>query len=111
MIYELRIYTPYPGKLSPLMRRFRDHTCGLFEKHGIKQVGYWTVAIGGRSDQLWYMLAFDDSQHMDEAWRAFGTDPEWAAVVKESEKDGPLVQYLETKILRPTNFSPDLFGG
>ena len=58
MIYELRIYTAHPGKLPALTARFRDHTTRLFEKHGIKNVGYWTNAVGGRSDELVYMLGF-----------------------------------------------------
>ena len=52
MIYELRIYTAHSGKLPALISRFRDHTTALFEKHGLKNVGYWTNTVGGRSDEL-----------------------------------------------------------
>jgi hypothetical protein len=106
MIYELRIYTAHPGKLGALIARFRDHTCALFEKHGIKNVGYWTNSIGGRSDELWYMLAYDDLAHRERAWAAFASDPEWLEARAESEKDGPLVHHLENRILNPTRFSP-----
>jgi hypothetical protein len=41
-VYELRIYHTYEGKLDDLLRRFRDHTMQLFEKHGIKNIAYWT---------------------------------------------------------------------
>jgi hypothetical protein len=41
-VYELRVYHTYEGKLDDLLRRFRDHTMQLFEKHGIKNVAYWT---------------------------------------------------------------------
>ncbi|MCX6853902.1 MAG: NIPSNAP family protein, partial [Verrucomicrobia bacterium] len=41
-VYELRIYTTNEGKLDALLARFRDHTCKLFEKHGIENIGYWT---------------------------------------------------------------------
>ena len=34
MIYELRTYEAAPGKLPALNARFRDHTRGLFERHG-----------------------------------------------------------------------------
>ena len=61
MIYELRIYTAHPGKMGALQARFRDHTTALFEKHGLKNIGYWTNAIGGRSDELWYILAYKDA--------------------------------------------------
>ncbi len=34
-LFELRTYTAAPGKLDDLHARFRDHTCKLFEKHGM----------------------------------------------------------------------------
>jgi hypothetical protein len=40
-VFELRIYTCHEGKLDALLTRFRDHTCKLFEKHGMGNVGYW----------------------------------------------------------------------
>ena len=42
-IYELRIYTTVPGRMPNLLRRFEDHTLRIWEKHGIKQVGFWYV--------------------------------------------------------------------
>ena len=29
-------------KLDDLKARFRDHTTAIFERHGMKNVGYWT---------------------------------------------------------------------
>ncbi len=106
MIYELRIYTANTGKMPALQARFRDHTTALFEKHGIKNVGYWTNAIGGRSDELWYMLAYQDLAQRQAAWAAFGADADWQKARTESEKDGPLVHHIENRIMNPTDFSP-----
>ena len=106
MIYELRVYTAMPGKMPALQARFRDHTTKLFEKHGIKNVGYWTNMIGGKSDQLIYMLAYEDLGARQKSWAAFGADPEWQAARNKSEEDGPLVHHVENSILNPTNFSP-----
>jgi hypothetical protein len=106
MIHELRIYTAHTGKLGALTARFRDHTCKLFEKHGITNIGYWTNAIGGRSDELWYIIGFEDMARRDESWAAFASDPEWQKVRAESEVEGPLVHHIENRILRPTDFSP-----
>ncbi|MFN8508657.1 MAG: NIPSNAP family protein [Dehalococcoidia bacterium] len=106
MIHELRIYTANPGKMPALQARFRDHTLALFEKHGMTNVGYWTNAIGGRSDELWYILGFTDLAHRERAWAAFAADPAWQAVRAESEKDGALVHHIENRILSPTNYSP-----
>jgi hypothetical protein len=46
MIYELRIYQCVPGRLPVLLKRFEDHTLKIWEKHGIRQAGFWTVLIG-----------------------------------------------------------------
>ena len=106
MIYELRIYTVHPGKMGALQARFRDHTCRLFEKHGMTNVGYWTNAVGGRSDELWYILGYEDMGARQTAWTAFLADPEWQQVYADSEADGPIVHHTENRFLRPTDFSP-----
>lgn len=56
MIHELRIYHALPGRLPDLMNRFEKVTIRLFEKHGIKQVGFWTVGIGESNQDLIYIL-------------------------------------------------------
>ena len=108
MIHELRIYRAAPGKMGALLARFRDHTCKLFEKHGIKNVAYWLHAVGGRNDELWYVLAFEDMGHYEKAWAAFLADPEWQKVQADSEREGGggLVTHAENRLLRPTDFSP-----
>ena len=58
MIYEYRVYEAMPGKLPDLNARFRDHTLKIFERHGIKNVGYWTASVGDYSDRLIYIVAF-----------------------------------------------------
>ena len=106
MIYELRIYRAFPGKMPALQARFRDHTCRLFEKHGITNVGYWTTAIGGRNDELWYIIGHESLAAREKNWAAFIADPERVEIFAETEKDGPLVHHLENRMLSPTNFSP-----
>ncbi len=105
MIYELRIYHSMPGKLAALQARFREHTTALFEKQGITNVGYWTNAVGGSSDELVYMLAFDDFAHRERAMAAFQADPEWQRVRAESERDGILNARFENRLMVPTDFS------
>ena len=45
MIYELRIYSCLPGRLPALLKRFENATLKIWEKHGIKQAGFWTILI------------------------------------------------------------------
>ena len=46
MIYKLRIYDCLPGKLPALNQRFEAITLKIWEKHGIRQAGFWTTMIG-----------------------------------------------------------------
>lgn len=106
MIYELRIYECFAGKLPNLHRRFADHTCKLFEKHGIKNVGYWTTDVGPNSNELTYLVAFEDAEQRRRAWASFRADPEWQRVVEESHRDGIIVKNIRNQILVPTEYSP-----
>lgn len=105
MLYELRLYTANPGKMPALQARFRDITTKLFEKHGIKNVAYWTNAVGGRSDELIYILGYQSMAHREQAWGAFQADPDWHHERAASEVDGPLVHHIENRFLQPTDFS------
>ena len=103
--YEMRIYTAAPGKMDALHKRFRDHTLALFEKHGIKNVGYWT-GTGKNEGKLYFIISYPDAQSRDKHWNAFFNSPEWQKAMKESEKDGKLVAGAEQVFMNPTDYSP-----
>jgi hypothetical protein len=105
MLYELRIYHCVSGRLPALIKRFDTITLKLWEKHGIKQAGFWTVQIGGSNQDLYYMLQWESLAEREKKWNAFANDPEWHAKRAETEKDGAIVASLENLILQPTAFS------
>lgn len=105
MLYELRIYHCMPGRLPALNKRFESVTLKMWEKHGIRQVGFWTVAIGATNQDLYYMLEWENLAEREKRWNAFMSDPEWIAARTATEKDGPIVQELTNYILSPTSYS------
>jgi hypothetical protein len=106
--FELRTYHAAPGKLEPLLARFRDHTLALFKKHGMEVVGFWvpTDADKGAGNTLVYLLAHKNREDAAKSWDAFRNDPEWKQVVKESEANGKLTIKTESVFLAATDFSP-----
>lgn len=105
MIYELRIYSCLPGRLPALLRRFETATLELWDKHGIRQAGFWTTTVGPDSNALTYLIAWDSMGERETRWTAFATDPQWLAAKAESEKDGPIVANIVNSFLTPTRFS------
>jgi hypothetical protein len=106
-VYELRIYHAYEGKLDDLLGRFRDHTMKLFEKHGIKNIAYWTPTdepLKGKT--LVYILEHPSREAATANWKAFGSDPEWQSVKDKSEANGKLVEKIDSTFMVMTDFSP-----
>src|SRR5690349_19016226 len=69
-VYELRVYTAHEGKMPELLARFRDHTCKLFEQHGMMNIGYWTTADQKDGDKLYYVLQHRSREKAQESWKA-----------------------------------------
>ena len=105
MIYELRVYSCLPNRLPALLRRFNDHTLRIWEKHGIRQAGFWTTLIGQSNNELIYMLAWESMAEREIKWTKFQGDPEWQAARADSEKDAPILMNVASQFLAPTAFS------
>ena len=104
-VFEMRTYTTAPGMLPHLETRFREHTCSLFKKHGMTNLGYFELAPEQRDSPrtLLYFLAHKNAESAKESWKAFRTDPEWRKVAAASEKTagGPiLIKAVEKRCQR-----------
>jgi hypothetical protein len=103
--YEMRIYYAAEGKLDDLNKRFRDHTCKLFEKHGMQNIGYW-MPLENPDRKLVYLLAYPSREAREKSWKAFMADPDWQKASKASEVNGKLVTKAESHFLTATDYSP-----
>jgi NIPSNAP len=106
-IYELRTYYAASGKMEALHARFRDHTLKLFDKHGLKVEGFWTpIDEKAASEKLIYLLSFPSKDAADKSWKGFQDDPDWKQAKAESEKDGKLVDKVDSVYLASTDYAP-----
>jgi hypothetical protein len=106
-VFELRIYYPNPGKMQALHARFRDHTNALFKKHGMEIIAFWVPTDPKDTDQkLIYILAYPSEAAGKKSWEAFRNDPEWKKAREASEKDGVLVNKVDSVWMKPTDYSP-----
>jgi hypothetical protein len=105
MLHELRIYRCVPGRLPALLKRFETITLALWDKHGIRQAGFWTTVIGDNNQDLHYLLEWASLAERETKWTAFQNDPDWIAKRAETERDGAIVAQVTNMILQPTSFS------
>ena len=105
-VFELRTYTASGGKLEEVKNRFRDHTMGYFEKHGMTNIGYWTpIDAPGSQTTLVYLLAHSSREAANKSWDAFRKDPDWIKVRDATNANGIIVAKVESVFLDATVFS------
>jgi hypothetical protein len=105
-IFELRTYHCFEGKLPDLMKRFREHTTKLFEKHGMTNIGYWVPTDPPASkNTLVYVLAYPNREAAKKSWDGFRSDPEWVKVRDASEANGKIVEKVDSVYMEPADFS------
>jgi len=105
MIYEQRIYKCVPGRLPALLNRFATITLKIWDKHGIKQAGFFTTLIGESNQELTYFLAWESLAEREKKWTGFMSDPVWIDARAKSEADGQIIANIVSQILAPTAFS------
>ena len=75
-VYEMRTYTAAEGKFDAVNARFRDHTVKLFEKHGMKNVGYWTPSEGRWWGRRWSTSSSTRAATPRGGWGGVRADPD-----------------------------------
>ena len=106
-VFEIRTYYTLPGRLEALQTRFRDHTRRIFEKHGMTNVGYWVPQDNpAHENTLIYIISHASREQAKANWAAFVADPEWKKVAEDSQKDGKIIDRIESVFMDATDYSP-----
>ena len=106
-VFEIRTYHTFPGRLDALHKRFREHTMKMFEKHGMSKVGYWVPQDSpAHESTLIYVISHPSREAAKANWAAFSADPEWKKIADDSQKDGKIVERVESVFMDATDYSP-----
>lgn len=105
MIYELRTYRTLPGRMPALLKRFETRTLKIWERLGIRQLGFWRPTVGPSHLELIYILVWDSLAERERLWDTFVADPEWLEAAAASEVDGPILANITNSFMSPTSFS------
>ena len=106
-VFEIRTYHTFPGRLDALHKRFREHTMKMFEKHGMTNVAYWTPQDSPAKDNtLIYVISHASRAAAKKSWAEFSADPEWQKIAADSQRDGKIVEKVDSVFVDATDYSP-----
>ena len=105
MIYEHRIYTVIPGKTEEEISRITDWF-PIIEKCGAKVVAGIFQTVIGDSNELSYIIGYDDLAHRQRVFESMAEDDDMKKLAGEWAKGEPLNYNTRNKILRSTEYSP-----
>jgi hypothetical protein len=106
-VLEIRTYTTHEGRLPALVERMGHGEGKVFERLGMKPVGYFVATEAPKSANTFvYILSHESREKARENWAKFGADSQWKEIRERSEAAGPIVAKAETIFVDPTDFSP-----
>lgn len=107
-IFELRVYhSPTLRQSRLLHERFAGPEIKIFHRVGVHPILYTSTIVGPNMPNLTYLTPFATLAEREKAWDAFGADPQWIKVRKESiDRGGQITNQISITLLRPTDYSP-----
>ena len=106
-VFEIRTYHTLPGRLDALNKRFREHTLRKFEEHGMTNVAYWTFQDSpAKENTLIYVISHASREQAKKNWAGFVADPEWKKIADDSQRDGKIIDHIESVFVDATDYSP-----
>jgi NIPSNAP/Domain of unknown function (DUF4437) len=107
-IHRLRIYEIFERNKQAFHARFEEHAVRIMAKHDFKIIATWETRKTDRTEFV-YLLEWPDEQTMTDRWSRFMADQEWSEIKKRTAAvHGQLVGNIESRILQPTDYSPDV---
>ncbi|HGO6088860.1 MULTISPECIES: NIPSNAP family protein [Burkholderia cepacia complex] len=102
MYYEMRTYTVQIGKMNEYLRHFEKEGLPVISRYATL-VGWWYTEIG-ELNQVVHIWAYESLDDRIKRRTALYEDPDW--LEKFVPKAFPMLEKMESKLLRPAVFSP-----
>ncbi|MCU1475364.1 MAG: family containing protein [Subtercola sp.] len=102
MIVDQRTYTTRPGHMQQFVDTFAAQGLPLYARYCGTLLGYFT-SESGALNQVVHLWGYADAADRDARRAALARDPAWQAFLDAAL---PLLVSQESRILKPTSFSP-----
>lgn len=102
MILDERSYSIHPAHVRDYLDIYEREGMALQVQHLGKLLGWFTTDTGTVNEVV-HMWLYEDLADRERRRSALEADPKWWAF---RAKTSPYVQFMRSRLLRPTNFSP-----
>jgi hypothetical protein len=102
MYYEIRTYRLKVGTLPSYLSLVGEEGLAIQRSHLGHLVGYFHADIGPQN-QIVHIWAFDSLDERERRRQALAADPAWQAFIPKIQA---LIEEMDSKVMRPTAFSP-----
>ena len=104
-LFEFRSYhSPNEDANQRKITMFNKEEIDLFDKVGINSVCYGEILAGSRMPALIYLTWHKDEETRDEAWKAFGSHPDWQNMRNKPEYKNTATNN-QVRLLSPMPYS------
>ncbi|UVJ43406.1 NIPSNAP family protein [Pseudomonas sp. LS1212] len=104
MFYELRTYTIKPTRLADWLALYQSDALAVQTEHLGKLVGFFTTEFG-EANQVVHIWAYESLDERMARRASMAADSRWAEFSRKNKELDAVVR-LESRMMRPTGFSP-----
>lgn len=104
MYYELRTYTIKPTRLADWLALYQSDALQVQTEHLGNLVGFFTTEFGA-ANQVVHIWGYDSLDDRTVRRAKMAADPRWAEFSRKNKELDAVIN-LESRLMRPTGFSP-----
>lgn len=104
MFYELRTYTLKPTLLADWLALYQSDALAVQTEHLGNLIGFFTTEFG-TVNQVVHVWAYDSLDDRTARRTRMAADPRWAQFGRKNKELDAIIS-LESRLMRPTGFSP-----
>ncbi|MCU1724303.1 NIPSNAP family protein [Pseudomonas sp. 5P_5.1_Bac1] len=104
MYYELRTYTLSPTRMADWLALYQSDALAVQTEHLGNLVGFFTTEFG-EANQVVHIWAYESLDDRAARRASMAADPRWAEFGRKNKELGAVLK-LESRLMRPTGFSP-----
>ena len=105
MLIDHRTYRVRPGTVQGYLDNYEQYGLAAQTRHIGKPIAYMFTE-SGEMNTIVHIWAYENAGDREAKRARMQADPEWQKVAEESQRDGKIVEKIESVFVDATDYSP-----